>query len=155
MKLFTLERTQRINWDIARTWRFFSDPHNLASITPPSLDFVVTSKPPPAMYPGLLLSYTVRPFLGLPVTWVTEITQVQAPFRFIDEQRHGPYRIWHHEHTFTEAEDGKGTIVNDMIQYGFACAIVDEILEPLMIAPRLKEIFDFRAKKVEELTAMP
>lgn len=153
MKLFTLKRSQQVTWDLERTWRFFSDPRNLATITPSSLDFVVTSEPPTEMYPGLLLSYTVRPFLGIPVTWVTEITHINPPYSFIDEQRHGPYRIWHHEHYFSPAPDGNGTIVRDVVQYGFGCALLDEILEPLFVRPRLKEIFDFRAQKVSELSA--
>lgn len=152
MKLFKLERQQYVPWGIEKTWEFFSDPRNLATITPPSLDFRITCDPPACMYPGLLLSYTVRPLLGLPVTWVTEITQVEKPYRFIDEQRHGPYRIWHHEHTFKVAADGVGTDVRDVVQYGFAVAVIDELLEPLLIAPRLKEIFDFRANKVAELS---
>ena len=153
MKLFTLKRTQQVPWELDRTWRFFSDPRNLAIITPPNLDFIVTCDPPEEMYPGLLLSYTVKPFLGIPVSWVTEITQVEAPHRFIDEQRHGPYRIWHHEHTFSATTDGQGTIVNDVVQYGFAFSPIDELMEPLLVAPRLKEIFDFRAAKVAELSS--
>jgi len=96
-------------------WRFFSDPRNLAAITPPQLGFELRSSPPPEIYPGLMIVYRVRPLVGIPVTWVTEITHVTRQDYFIDEQRSGPYRIWHHEHHFTEKAGG--TLVSDQVKY--------------------------------------
>ena len=97
-------------------WRFFSDPRNLKKITPPAMNFVIKSALPPAVYPGLMIEYTVAPLLGIPLTWLTEIVQVDAPHRFVDEQRVGPYRIWHHEHFFRALPEG-GTEVRDLVTY--------------------------------------
>ena len=106
MKFFRLLEDQTLPIPLREAWDFFSDPGNLPRITPPWLGFEVTSEPPPRMYPGMVLTYRVRPLLGIPVSWMTEITQVSEPEYFIDEQRFGPYRLWHHEHRFEEAPGG-------------------------------------------------
>jgi ligand-binding SRPBCC domain-containing protein len=83
---------------------------------PPTLNFVIKRALPPQVYPGLMIEYTVSPLLGIPLTWLTEIVQVDAPHRFVDEQRVGPYRLWHHKHSF-RALPGGGTEVHDLVTY--------------------------------------
>ena len=96
MKTYCIRRHQTLPTDLDQAWRFFSDPANLSLITPPWLNFTITSGVPDAIYPGLIISYRIRPIGGVAVPWVSEITHVQAPHYFVDEQRSGPYRFWHH-----------------------------------------------------------
>lgn len=140
MKLHRLDAVQRLPTSLDEAWAFFSDAGNLARITPESLRFEVTSPLPETVYPGLIITYRVRPLLGVPVRWVTEITHVREPFLFVDEQRFGPYRFWHHQHLFREIPGG--VEATDIVHYtlppgtGFA--------RGTLVAPRLQEIFDFR-----------
>ena len=145
MKLHRLDARQVLPVTLAEAWDFFSDPRNLARITPPSLGFEVTGAPAERMYAGMIVTYRVRPLFGVPVSWVTEITHVDEPHRFVDEQRFGPYRFWHHQHLFREIEGGVET--RDLVHYalppgGFAAG-------PLLVAPRLREIFAHRREVLE------
>ncbi len=152
MPVYTLERKQTVAMPHERCWRFFSDPANLARITPPSLGFRVLSKQPPQIHPGLMIRYRVSPLFGVPVTWVTEITHVRAPDYFVDEQRIGPYRIWHHEHTF-RAVDGGHTEVTDLIHYVPPLGPLGAIFNRLLIRRQLDRIFDFREQQLGALSA--
>ena len=100
MAIHVLRKTQMVAASVAECWAFFSDPRNLPRITPPALDFRVLTELPPSVHPGLMIEYRVRPLLGISMSWLTEITHVEPGVRFVDEQRIGPYRIWHHEHHF-------------------------------------------------------
>src|SRR5215213_5829446 len=100
MTLHRLQTSQLLPVSQAEAWRFFTDPRNLAWITPPEMGFQVTTPLSAHVYPGLLIGYRVRLLFGIPVEWVTEITHVVEGSTFIDEQRAGPYRLWHHEHVF-------------------------------------------------------
>lgn len=150
MIIHRLESEQIVTATLERCWEFFSSPKNLSVITPPDLDFVVLSKLPKEVYAGLFIEYRVRPLLGIAVTWVTEITQVRAPHYFCDEQRHGPYRIWHHEHFFEELNDGKIRL-RDRVHYSLPFSPLSDIVHPRLVMPRLKAIFDFRRQKITEL----
>lgn len=145
-----IERSQTIPVNLERAWDFFSSPLNLRQITPPELDFVVVSQVPEKIYPGLMIEYRVRPLFGLRMPWLTEITQVRAPHYFVDEQRLGPYRLWHHEHFFESTSDGSGTIVRDLVHYIIPFSPLSELAHPLLVAPQLKKIFDYRARRLEE-----
>lgn len=101
MPVYTLRRIQVVKIALESCWRLFSNPANLSKITPPQMRFRVRSELPEEIYPGLMIQYTVSPVLRLPLTWVTEITHVRRPEFFVDEQRIGPYRLWHHEHSFS------------------------------------------------------
>ena len=100
MGIHVLTRSQIVPASVEECWAFFSDPRNLSKITPPALDFRVLSDLPAKVYPGMMIQYRVRPLLGIPLTWLTEITHVEEPGHFVDEQRVGPYTLWHHEHWF-------------------------------------------------------
>ena len=135
-----------------RCWQFFSDPRNLAKITPQSLGFRVLSQLPTEIHPGLMIRYKVSPLLRVPATWVTEITQVRAPHYFVDEQRVGPYRMWHHEHTFRPVDAGR-TEVHDLVHYVPPLGPLGAILNRLIVRRQLDEIFAFRERELVRICA--
>lgn len=141
MRLYSLRTQQRLPLSLEEAWSFFSDPANLQEITPPSMGFQVTSQVPPRVHPGLIITYKVRPLFGVAVTWVTEITHVVEPVLFVDEQRFGPYRFWHHQHHFREVEGG--VEMTDIVHYAPPSPAAP-LLDRLLIGPRLKQIFQFR-----------
>jgi ligand-binding SRPBCC domain-containing protein len=143
MTLHRLERSQVLPVAPEEAWGFFTDPRNLARITPTDMAFEVTSALPTTVYPGLMITYRVRPLFGLGVQWVTEITHVDEGARFVDEQRIGSYRLWHHEHSFRPAE--KGTEVHDLVCYALPLGPAGELAHPL-IRSRLQRIFDYRSE---------
>lgn len=101
------------------------------------------------MYEGMIITYKVSPLLGIKMDWMTEITHVNPKEFFVDEQRIGPYKIWHHQHHF-KAIDG-GVEMTDIIDYAVPLGPLGKLVEPFLVRPKLKEIFDFRTKKMEEL----
>jgi ligand-binding SRPBCC domain-containing protein len=153
MKLHRLERRQYLPIPIVEAWAFFANPGNLAQITPPSLDFVVTSVLPEKMHAGLIITYRIRPFLAIPSSWVTEITHCEAPSYFVDEQRFGPYRFWHHQHFFRPVS--AGTEMQDIVHYALPGAFAGRLLNRLVVEKRLTEIFDFRQRTLEQLFGAP
>lgn len=150
MKVHRLEQTQLVRSDLAHAWQFFSSPQNLPKITPPQLGFEILSPLPPEIYAGLFIEYRVRPLFGVPMTWVSEITQVRAPHFFCDEQRVGPYAIWHHEHHLTEQADGQ-VEVRDLIHYALPFSPFSEFVHPFLVAPQLREIFAHRQRVLSAL----
>ena len=112
------------------------------------MGFKVVSEPPPKIYPGLMIEYRVRPFPGVPVTWLTEITHVKEGTSFVDEQRVGPYRIWHHEHHFTARPEG-GVEVNDIVTYVLPFGWAGNLIHPFLVAPQLRKIFDYRQQVID------
>jgi ligand-binding SRPBCC domain-containing protein len=149
MKLYKLQAKQLLPISVSEAWNFFSDASNLPRITPPSLGFVVTSELPPRMYPGMIATYTVTPFPGARVGWVTEITHVVEGVMFVDEQRFGPYRFWHHQHHFAEVPGG--VEVRDVVHYALPLQPVSSLVRRWMVEPRLRAIFEFRRTTLEEL----
>ena len=145
MKLHLLKAEQKLPISRAEAWEFFSDAANLAKITPPSLGFEVVSPLSERMYAGMIIQYRVRPLFGVAVGWVTEITHVDEPNLFVDEQRFGPYRFWHHQHLFRELPGG--TEVRDVVHYALPAGA--GAARNLLVAPRLAEIFDYRREVLE------
>jgi ligand-binding SRPBCC domain-containing protein len=133
---------------VSEAWIFFSDPRNLQRITPPSLGIEIASDIPPRMHPGMLVTYTISPLFGIPVHWVTEITHVLEPKLFVDEQRFGPYRFWHHQHHFREVEGG--TAVEDLVHYALPFGPAGRLLAGRFVRGRLAGIFSFRRRFLEE-----
>jgi ligand-binding SRPBCC domain-containing protein len=152
MPVHTLEREQIIHASLATAWEFFSNPRNLAKITPNSLGFRILSELPPKMYPGMMIRYRVSPLLGIPMTWVTEITHVDESRYFVDEQRVGPYQMWHHEHHFRDLGGGQIAIL-DRVTYRLPFGWLSEPAHALIVRPQLRGIFDYRAKVVSEMFA--
>jgi len=151
MRLHTLRAVQRLPVSLSEAWAFFSDPRNLGRITPPWMRFEVLSPLPDRIYAGLLITYRVRPVAGIPVTWVTEITHVREPHLFVDDQRVGPYRFWHHQHLFREVPGG--VEMEDIVHYALPFGWLGLIVHRLVVAPRLREIFAFRRRVLERLFA--
>jgi len=143
MKLNRLESTERIAAPIDDVWEFFSNPRNLPVITPPWLGLELTSEPPADMHPGLIITYTVRPIAGLALGWVTEITHVVDRKLFVDEQRAGPYRFWHHQHHF-RAIDG-ATEMRDIVHWTLPAGRLGELIAGRHVHRRVSSIFEFRA----------
>lgn len=148
MKIFKFIRKQELPITIEEAWNFFSKPDNLLHITPPSLGFVITSDLPPKMYQGMIVTYTVTPILNYPIQWVTEITHLNEPHFFVDEQRFGPYKFWHHQHLFSETKSG--VEMTDLIHYALPLGPIGKIANRLFVIKQLNQIFDFRRKYLQE-----
>ncbi len=148
MKIFKFLRKQVLPLTIDEAWNFFSKPNNLLQITPPSLGFTITSDVPPKIYQGMIVTYTVTPIFNYPVEWVTEITHVDEPRFFVDEQRFGPYKFWHHQHLFNEIQDG--VEMTDLIHYALPLGPIGRIVNRLFVLKQLNEIFDFRRKYLQD-----
>jgi len=150
MGFYQFKRQQCFSNSIDELWDFISNPQNLKVITPEYMGIDITSEDlPEKMYEGMIISYKVSPFLGIKTTWVTEITHVKDKYYFVDEQRLGPYAIWHHQH-FLEA-DPKGTMMKDIISYQPPFGMLGKAANALFIKKKLEEIFAYRAKVMKEL----
>lgn len=149
MKLYTLEQRRVIPATLDEVWAFFSDPHNLARLTPPALNLVVPADTPHEIHGGMIITYRIRAIAGLPMTWVTEISQVDAGRLFVDELRFGPYRFWHHQHHFREVAGG--VEVRDLVHYAMPLGPLGGLVHALMVKAQLREIFAFRAQAIERL----
>lgn len=150
MKIYQLKTSQKLPISIEKAWEFFSNPANLSKITPTWLNFQVTSSLPDKMYAGLIITYFVRPMLNIPQTWVTEITHVQEPNYFVDEQRFGPYKMWHHEHIFKQTEDNN-ILMEDIVSYAVPFGFIGRIVNKLIISKKINEIFNYRREVLEKM----
>lgn len=150
MAFYSFEMTQYIPASPEEVWEFIASPHNLKKITPPYMGFDITSSHlPEKVYPGLIISYRVSPVWGIKTTWVTEISQVKHLEYFVDEQRTGPYRFWHHQHHIRAESDG--VLMTDIVSYSPPLGILGAIANACFIRKRLHNIFDYRRKKIIEL----
>lgn len=142
-------RSQIIPADIHTVWDFISSPKNLAAITPEDMEFIIISDKTDKMYSGQMIQYIVKPLMGIPMHWLTEITHIQEGKYFVDEQRVGPYKLWHHEHFIMPHE--KGVEMTDIIHYQLPLGIIGIAMNKLIVEKKLKNIFDFRYNKIEEI----
>lgn len=148
MRLYTLERHQRIPAALEEVFGFFQDPENLGRITPPWLAFTILTPSTIEMGQGTLIDYSIR-WLGLPVHWTTMITRYDSPHSFVDQQLMGPYSFWHHTHTFTD-RDGE-TEMGDSVRYALPAGILGRMMHALLIERQLQEVFDYRATVIQEV----
>jgi ligand-binding SRPBCC domain-containing protein len=148
MKVYQLEFTQRMPISLDAAWQFFSSPLNLAKITPKEMGFKVTSHNSysAVMYAGMVITYKVSPLYGINLDWTTEITHVSEGKYFVDEQRFGPYQFWHHEHHFKEIPGG--VEMHDILSYGMPFGVIGRGVNRLLVAKKVKSIFDYRQEKV-------
>ena len=150
MKIHTVKYEQFVPVDLATAWDFFSSPKNLARITPQHMGFQITNKYDVGkMYPGMLITYKVSPLLGIKLDWCTEITHVKDQVYFVDEQRFGPYAMWHHQHHFEVVEGG--VMMTDIVDYKIPFGWIGDLGNTLLIKHKLKEIFAFRKQALEKL----
>ena len=148
--IYELKREQVLKSDLDTIWAFVSSPKNLPRITPTYMNFNITSKElPKKMYPGMLISYTVTPVLGIPMSWLTEITQVNDKRYFVDEQRYGPYAMWHHQHFIEPHKDG--VLMKDIVTYKLPLGILGRLAHWLFVKRQLSSIFNYRFLKMEEI----
>lgn len=146
--VYTLFSEQTLNISIDEAWEFFSSPENLAKITPNEMGFDITSAKQEKMFAGQIITYKIKIFPFFKSNWVTEITQLNDKRYFIDEQRFGPYKMWHHEHHFAPTDDGVTMI--DRVSYKIPFGFLGRIAHLLFIKNKLKHIFSFRGKILEE-----
>lgn len=149
MKIYTLHTKQNLPITLAEAWEFLSNPANLKTITPPYMGFKTLSGDDRPMFAGQIIQYIVTPVAGISVKWVTEITHVIDKQYFVDEQRFGPYTLWHHKHFLKEIEGG--VEMEDIVDYIVPFGILGQLVHPFLVKPKLNEIFDFRQKKLIEL----
>ena len=149
MKIFQLHLKQQLPITVDEAWKFLSDPNNLSSITPDYMGFEILNGADREMYPGQIIQYRVSPLPGIKTRWVSEITQVVPKKYFVDEQRFGPYALWHHKH-FIEKIPG-GVLMEDIVDYKMPLGILGTWFHPVLVRPKLDAIFDYRKKKLSAL----
>ena len=150
MGFYQFKRQQCFSNSIEELWDFISNPQNLKVITPDYMGFEVTSEDlPTEMYEGMIISYKVAPLLSIKTTWVTEITHVVDKHYFVDEQRVGPYAMWHHQHFLEETP--KGTLMKDIISYKPPFGVLGNLGNALFIRKKLNEIFEYRTAALREI----
>ena len=149
MKIYRLETVQKLPISQKEAWDFLSDPKNLKTITPDYMGFEIVSGAVDKMYAGQIIQYIVTPVLNIPTRWVTEITHVDEGNYFVDEQRFGPYSLWHHKHFIKPIENGVEMI--DIIDYKIPFGILGQMVHPFIVSPKLKEIFEYRKQALNEL----
>lgn len=149
-KVYQLKKVQVIQASIEKVWEFFSAPENLKTITPSHLGFqILSEKYGSKMYAGELIEYTVKPLWGIPLYWMTEITQVEPLKYFIDEQRYGPYSFWHHQHHFKEIKGG--IEMTDIVHYKIPFWFIGDIANYLLVKGQLEKIFDYRNEVTDKV----
>ena len=150
MPVYQIYREQKIPASLQEVWDFIASPSNLQNITPEYMGFeITTSNLPDQMYPGMIIIYKVNPIPGIKLNWVTEITHIMEKAYFVDEQRAGPYKIWHHEHKITPVDEG--VLMTDLVHYQPAFGFLGTLANRFFIRKRLDEIFEFRMQKLTEI----
>ncbi len=149
MRIYTLHAKQNLPITVDQAWEFLSSPANLKTITPDYMSFDILSGADRPMFSGQIIQYIVTPVLGIKTKWVTEITHVKDKEYFVDEQRFGPYALWHHKH-FIKEIDG-GVEMEDIIDYKVPFGWLGQLVHPILVKPKLAEIFSYRTTKLEEL----
>jgi ligand-binding SRPBCC domain-containing protein len=149
MKIYRLHKKQNLPITIDQAWEFLSNPANLKTITPDYMSFDILSGADRPMYSGQIIQYIVTPIFGIKTKWVSEITHVFDKQYFVDEQRFGPYSLWHHKHFIKEIEGG--VEMEDIIDYKVPFGWLGQMVHPFIVKPKLEEIFKYRTKKLEEL----
>ncbi|MBA3815545.1 MAG: SRPBCC family protein [Parachlamydiaceae bacterium] len=148
--MLTLKFLQKVPLSLKESWDFFSSPENLKILTPQHLGFEISNDlDDRKMYAGQIIAYRLRPVFNIPIEWVSEITHVQEPFYFVDEQCFGPYKFWHHEHHFKAIPNGVEVV--DIIYYKMPFGFLGKVIHSLKVKQDLETIFTYRRAKLEEL----
>ena len=149
MKIYTLHKTQKLPISPEKAWKLLYNPKNLKLITPDYMSFNIVSPSVRPLYTGQIIQYIVTPLLGIKTKWVSEITHIEDKKYFVDEQMYGPYSLWHHKHFIKKIEGG--VEMEDIIDYKVPLGILGQIMHPILVKPKLEEIFSYRQKKLIEL----
>lgn len=148
MHIHELHSQVRVPGRLEEVFPFFADAGNLELLTPPWLNFNIVTPRPITMRPGAIIDYRIS-LHGLPMRWRSEITAWQPPYRFVDEQRRGPYRLWIHEHTFRQ--DGPEVVVADHVRYAVPGGpILEQLVHAAFVRRSLRRIFDFRVHAMKQ-----
>lgn len=147
--MYQLHTKQILPISKKEAWDFLSNPKNLKVITPDHMGFTIITGADRPMFPGQIIQYFVKPFPFIRTKWVTEITHVVNGEYFVDEQRFGPYSLWHHKHFLKETE--KGVEMEDVIDYRLPLGLLGKIAHWLFVRKKLQSIFDYRKKKLIQL----
>ena len=147
--VYTLTSKQKLPISIDEAWTFLSDPKNLKTITPDYMSFDIISGAEKSMFAGQIIQYIVTPVFGIKTNWVTEISHVKDKHYFVDEQRFGPYALWHHKHFIREIDGG--VEMEDIIDYKIPFGAVGRMFHPILVKPKLTEIFNYRTEKLNQL----
>lgn len=145
----TLIHKQWLPVSLDKAWNYFATPANLQDITPEDMTFEIISPIPDKMYQGLIILYVIRPFAHIPMRWCTEITHIQEHRFFVDNQKSGPYKMWHHEHHFEE-QDG-GVLMTDILHYDIGRSFLGWIAGALFVHKKVQNIFTYRKKRLEQI----
>jgi ligand-binding SRPBCC domain-containing protein len=145
---YRLERSQTVPRPRREVFAFFSDAANLERITPPFVGFEMLTKTPLVIAEGTLIDYKLKLY-GVPVRWQTRIVSFVRDVEFVDVQLRGPYRRWHHRHTFTDVPGG--TRMDDVVDYEMPLGVLGSIARSLFVERSLAEIFDYREEVISEL----
>lgn len=152
MRLHEIHERMQLPISLEEAWEFFSNPHNLEKITPPDLGLKVGPEVSDYVHPGMIIKYRVSPLPGISKLWVTEITQVVKNTLFVDEQRFGPYKFWHHLHQFKPASGG--VIIEDVVHYIIPFdGLSGGLINRLLVKRKLKKIFSYRRDQLEKIFA--
>lgn len=150
MKTYIYKTTQFLPTDINTAWNFFSSASNLATITPPEMDFkILTDLEGKDIYEGMFIDYTVKPLFGIPLHWQTQIKKINKPAMFMDTQLKGPYKLWEHTHHFTEKDNG--VFMEDEVKYQMPFGIIGQLTHSLIVKKKIAGIFEFRRKTLEKI----
>jgi ligand-binding SRPBCC domain-containing protein len=152
MAFYQFQRSQFIQSSLHDVWNFIATPGNLNKITPPSMSFdILTPNLPSQMYEGMIIHYRVKPLPFYYTEWVTEITKIKHGEYFVDEQRIGPYKFWHHEHRLQQSH--QGVKMTDIVSYQLPLGILGQLGNQVIIKSRLKDIFEYREKAISDFFA--
>ncbi len=143
-----LKQEQFLPISLDQAWEFFATPKNLNEVTPADMVFEITSHLPDKMYEGLIITYRIKPMLNIPIDWCTEITHIKEKEFFVDEQRKGPYNIWHHEHHFKAVEGG--VMMTDLLYYDIGKSVFGWLAGKLFVNQKVEAIFKYRYKTLEK-----
>lgn len=149
MKLYQIKTNQELPISIEKAWKFFSNPNNLKDITPGEMNFNIISGADKSIYAGQIIQYKVSPIMGINLNWVTEITHVKENEYFVDEQRFGPYALWHHKHFFRKINGG--ILMEDVVDYKIPLGLIGQFAHFIFVKNKLKKIFKYRHDKLVKL----
>jgi ligand-binding SRPBCC domain-containing protein len=150
MKVYQFKQSQFIPADLNTVWDFFSSPKNLYAITPPDMNFeIIEMNGGEKMHAGQLISYKVSPFPFVRMKWVTEIKNVEHKRFFTDDQKHGPFALWVHQHFFLEADNG--VVMTDEISYAVPFGVLGRIANWMLVEKQITSIFKYRTERIKSL----
>ncbi len=149
MSFYQLQTSQGLTVSQNEAWEFLCNPQNLSAITPDSMQFEILSGVTIPMFKGQIIQYKVSPFPGFKTRWVTEITHLKSGDYFVDEQRFGPYSLWHHKHFLKSHENG--VIMEDVIDYKLPLGILGRAMHGAFVRKQLQKVFQFRYEKLKSL----